>query len=95
MYSLISILAKKYRLPKIHNTDSKKLDKKESPRRGNKIVMGDRGREGPEWERGGEERGTGSGTGEDRREAQMARRMNENMQLQGWGLGLRWVECSM
>jgi hypothetical protein len=55
MYSLISILAKKYRLPKIHNTDSKKLDKKESPRRGNKIVMGDRGREEPEWERGGGE----------------------------------------
>jgi hypothetical protein len=44
----------------IHPTDSKKLNKMGGPsedssiplRRGNKIVMGDRGREGSQWERG-------------------------------------------
>ena len=44
----------------LHSTDPKKLNKKEGPsedasiplRRGNKIVMGDRGRKGTVWERG-------------------------------------------
>ena len=48
--------------------------------------MGARGREGPGWKRKGK-RGTRSGMEEReyRREAQRARRMNGNMQLQGVG----------
>ena len=45
----------------IQHTDSKKFNKKEGPnltRRGNKIMMKSRWREGHVWERGGEgERG--------------------------------------
>ena len=54
------ILAKKYRIPMIHPTDHKKFNKKEGPnedtsvplRRGNKIIIRGRGREGPGWKRG-------------------------------------------
>ena len=61
MYSLISeILAPKLRISMIQLTDHMKLNKKEGQsvdasiplRRGNKIIMGGRGREGPGWERG-------------------------------------------
>jgi hypothetical protein len=46
----------------IHPIDPKKLNKKEGPsedtsipcQRGNKIIMGDREREGHGWEKGGE-----------------------------------------
>ena len=52
----------------IHPTDSKKLNKMGGPsedssiplRRGNKIVMGDRGREGSQWEMRGEEKNQGN-----------------------------------
>ena len=63
----------------LQSTDPKKLNKKEGPsedasiplRRGNKIIMGGRGREGPGWERGqGGKGGPESGIGGDRREAQ-------------------------
>jgi hypothetical protein len=55
------ILAKKYRIPLIQSTDSKKLNKKEclsedasvSLRRRNKIVTGSTGMEGPGWVREG------------------------------------------
>jgi hypothetical protein len=70
------ILFKEYRIPMIHPTDPKKPNKKEDPsedasillRRGNKIIMGARGREGPGWERGEGRReriryGGGRGTG--------------------------------
>jgi hypothetical protein len=58
--------SQKYRIPIIYPTDHK-LNKKEGPskdvsiplRRGKKIIMGSRGRERPEWERGGgRERGS-------------------------------------
>ena len=49
-----------------------------SPRRGNKIVVGGRGRKREEEKR------SGSGMKGDRREAQRARKMNRNMQLWGW-----------
>ena len=80
----------------IQPSDPKKLNKKEGPskdasiplRRGNKIVMGGRGKKelGGRGEREGN-RGAGSGMGRDRREGQRARRMSENMQLPGPGLG--------
>jgi hypothetical protein len=66
---------------RVRSTDTKKLRKKEGTsvdalillRSGNKIIMGDREREVPGWERkGGGERGEGSGIGGDRREAQRA-----------------------
>jgi hypothetical protein len=49
------ILAKRYRMPKIHPIDPKKLNKREDTtkhasiplRRGNKIIMGGRGKERP------------------------------------------------
>jgi hypothetical protein len=42
----------------IHPADPKKLNKKEgSLRRENIIIMEEGGREGPEWERGGEKGG--------------------------------------
>jgi hypothetical protein len=48
------IVAKKYRIPMLYSKDPKKLNKKKSPtkdalislRRGNKILIGDRWREG-------------------------------------------------
>jgi hypothetical protein len=56
-------------------------------RRGNKIVIGGRGREGTGWERGwGREWGcSGSSVRRDRREGQRARRMNGD-----WWLVGRW-----
>ena len=52
------ILAKKkYRLPKTHLTDPKKLNKKAQVRWGNKIITGGRGKEGPA--RRGEQEGNG------------------------------------
>jgi hypothetical protein len=79
---------RKYRTPMIYPTDHKKLHKKEGSsedtsiplRMENKIIMGVRGRGGPEWERGKRAR-SDMGAGADRREAQRARRMNRNMQL--------------
>ena len=48
--------------------------------------MGDRGKERPGREMGGGRRKGGMGRyGVDRREAQRARKMNGNMQLQGMG----------
>jgi hypothetical protein len=49
--------------------------------RGKKIIMRDRKREGPAWERGGERKRIRHRWGGDRREAQRARRMNGNKQL--------------
>lgn len=78
--------------------DHKRFNKKESPsenasipfRKGNKIIMGwGRRREGPgrdRRERGQDEVWEG--------EAQMARRMNKNMQLQGVGIG-SWLRNLM
>ena len=63
-----------YRTPRIKHIDYKKFNKKEGPsndasiplRRGNKIIMGGRGRERPGRERGGERRrGEASAVGED------------------------------
>jgi hypothetical protein len=58
----------------IHSTDPKKLNRKEGPsedvsiplRRGKKIIMGHRGREGPEWmsRRGNGGRSRNGGEGE-------------------------------
>jgi hypothetical protein len=90
------MLAIKYRIPRTQTTDCKKCNKQKGPsvdatvplRRGKEIIMGGRGRVGPGWEsRGGHgrenkiryERGT------DRREAQRAKRMNEDDQHQGVG----------
>jgi hypothetical protein len=79
-------------MPWIQPTNCKKFNKKTCPseddsiplRRENKIVMGSKGRERPGWERGEEEEnGSGSGRGGGQREAQRARRMNENVQLSG------------
>jgi hypothetical protein len=78
----------------IQPTGHKKFNKKEGPSedasisfiRGNKINNHDRQGEGGNWMGG--ERGTGSGMRGNRREAQTARRMNINMQLQGVGDGL-------
>jgi hypothetical protein len=50
-------------------------------RRGNKIIMEGRKKEGHGWERGREgKRGSGPGMGRDRREVQRARRTNRNKQ---------------
>jgi hypothetical protein len=83
----------------IHSTDPKKLNKKEGPsenaeislRRENKIIIGERRREGTGWERawGGEWRGSGSGMRRDRGKGQRDRRMNGNILLGGgvgWGI---------
>jgi hypothetical protein len=49
-------------------------------RKGNKIITGGRGREGPEWERGeGQKAGTGSGMGRDSGEVQRTKKMKRNM----------------
>ena len=53
------ILAPKFRTPMIQLSDHMKLNRKEGPsvdasiplRRGNKIIMGGRGREGPVWDK--------------------------------------------
>jgi hypothetical protein len=58
-------ISQKYRIPMLHSTDPKKINKKEGPsedasilfRKGNKIIMGGRGREGLGCERGGDKRG--------------------------------------
>jgi hypothetical protein len=61
LYSLI--LSKKYRILMIQFTDHPSLTRRKvqdssvSLRRGNKIIMGRRGKEVPEWERGGEGEG--------------------------------------
>ena len=60
------------------------MDASISLRRGNKIIMGGKGREGPGWERGGGgEKGgkeeAGLGSGRDRRKVQRTKRMNRNM----------------
>ena len=92
------ILAIKYRIPMLHSTDPKKLNKKEGPsadawillKRGNKIVIRGRWREGTGWERrwGGECR-VWIRCGKNRSNGQMAINMNENLQLIGmW----RWEE---
>jgi hypothetical protein len=54
------ILAKKYRIPRIQPIDPKKYNKLKGPsevsipfKRGKEIITRGRGREGPEWERGG------------------------------------------
>jgi hypothetical protein len=48
------ILAKKFGTTIIQLTDCRKLNKKEDPlKRGNKIIIGGRGKEEPGWERGG------------------------------------------
>ena len=66
------ILVIKYRIPRRQPTERKKFNKQEGPtedasiplRRGNKIVTGGRGKEGPEWERDREgKRRTGPGMG--------------------------------
>jgi hypothetical protein len=60
-------------------------------RRGDKIITGDRGREGLRWVwEGGGKKGDRSRHRGDRREAQRARRMNGNMQLSGVGVGCEW-----
>ena len=81
----------------IQHTNRRKLNKEEDPnmdysiplRRGKKIIMGGRRREEPGQERGKrEEMGRQNQVwGKDRREAQRARKMNQNMQK--WGLGIR------
>jgi hypothetical protein len=72
----------------IQLTDHMKLNKKEgqsvdvsvSLRRGSKIMTHNRGREGPECERGrGEEVGIESSMGGDRREVQRVRKMNRSI----------------
>jgi hypothetical protein len=87
------VLAIKYRMPMLYSTDPKKLNKKEGPskdawishRRGNKIVIRCRGREGSGWER---EFGEGNGGIQDwvwERTGEIAMR-DRNLQL---GVG-RW-----
>jgi hypothetical protein len=75
-------------------------------RRGNKIILEGRVREGPgrgvekEGGRGGRKVGAGSSIGRNRREVLRARRKNENMQQYGMGnLGeplesLRYLGCA-
>ena len=73
-----SILTQKFRMPTIQLADHMKLNKKEgynvdasNPLRwGSEIIMGDRGWEGPVWEREGlwKKWGTGWGMERDRRE---------------------------
>jgi hypothetical protein len=68
------MLGKKLRMPTIQLTDQRKLKKKENqsvdasvlPRRGNKIILGVRGRKGTRREERG--KGAGSGVGGDRGE---------------------------
>ena len=63
-----------------------KLNKKEGPsvdasiplRRENKIILGGRGREGSGWKRGEDKKGGRFQILGDRREDQMAKRMNRN-----------------
>jgi hypothetical protein len=73
------ILTQNLRIPKIQFTDHMKPKKKEDQRvetsillrRGNRIIMRGRGREGPGSERGGRgKRRSGSGMSRDRREIQ-------------------------
>jgi hypothetical protein len=82
----------KYRILMKQPTDHRKFNKKEDPsenasfplRRGNKIIIGGTGREELGWERGGRvKNGAGSGMGQNRREAQRARRINVIMQQYG------------
>ena len=77
MYSLISGLVQKLRTPRIQLIDHRKLNKKKgqsmaasiSLRRGKKIIIGGKGREGPKWgEKGERKGGMGSSMGRDRRE---------------------------
>ena len=76
------ILSKTYRIPIIYLTDPKKLCKKESPsddasislRRRNNIIVGDRVREGLQWEM------RGKGKRGDMKETQKVRKMNGNIQ---------------
>jgi hypothetical protein len=92
------ILAINYRIPMVNSTDPKKLNKKEDPsedacftlckgnnnnNKGNKIVIGSRGREGSGCEWGEGE----SGVGKSRREAQRAKRMSGKLAL---GEGSVW-----
>lgn len=57
-------------------------------KRRNKIILGDREREKPGWERGEEEeRGTGSGKRGDRNGVQSARTIMEICGCPAWGLG--------
>jgi hypothetical protein len=80
----------------IQSTDHKELNKKKSPsedasiplRRGKKIIMGGREREGPGRRVKGEgQRGAGSDMRRNKRKAQKAKRMNGNMQLLRLGGG--------
>jgi hypothetical protein len=82
-------ISQKVQRPRIQFTEDMKFSKKEGQsedvsiphRRGNKTIMGCRGREEPGVRVEGEgKKGTGSCMVGDRREAQRARRMNENMQ---------------
>jgi hypothetical protein len=72
----------------IQLTDHVKLKKKEDQsgdaavplRRGNKIIMGSRGRYRPGRKSGGEgKRGPGSGMGEDKGEIQRVRKLNRGV----------------
>ena len=57
-------ISQKVQIPTIQLTDQMKLKKKEGPnvdtsiplRKRNKIIKGGRGREGPRWERGGDDK---------------------------------------
>jgi hypothetical protein len=93
-------ISQKYRVPRTQPTDSKKRNKQKGPseeasiplRIGKEIITGGRGKGGSRWERaewgGGEKGETGSDMGGgDRREAQRAKNMNGNKQLQEAGGG--------
>jgi hypothetical protein len=58
-------------------------------RRGNKIITGCRGREGPrrEREQGGKKRRAGSGIGRNGREVQRVRKLNRKYSSEGWETG--------
>jgi len=64
---------------KLNKREDQGVDASILLRRGNKIIMGGRGREGPWRERGGRGKGgAGSGMGRDRRAVQRVRKMNRN-----------------
>ena len=72
---------------KLKKKEDQSVDVSILHRKGNKIITGGPGREGPQRERGrGVEKGeTGSGMRMDKREVQRARKLNRNM----WQYGMR------